>query len=98
MSYSILIEELAENDIDEAFLWYELQKEGLGFEFIDIINESLEKIRISPFSYQKIYKILHRFVLRRFPYNIFYYIDDDVVYITAVFHTKRNPSVWMNRL
>jgi hypothetical protein len=30
MTYSISISEAAENDISEAYLWYEDQKENLG--------------------------------------------------------------------
>jgi len=55
MKYNILIEESAENDIDSAFLWYELQKKGLGFKFIDTINDSFSKIQSNPNSYPLVY-------------------------------------------
>ena len=98
MSYTILIEELAEKDIDEAFLWFELQKEGLGFEFIESISETFEKIMNYPFANQLAYKNLRKTVIKRFPYLIFYFVDNDLIHIVAVMHSRRNPNFWKQRL
>ena len=34
MPYDVLILDDAENDIDEAFIWYESKQIGLGIDFI----------------------------------------------------------------
>ena len=38
-----------------------------------------------------------RFVLHRFPFSIIY-LDDDVLSIVAVAHSKRKPGYWKARL
>ncbi len=39
----------------------------------------------------------HRFILRRFPYTIAYYIDVDIIWIVAVAHHSRDPASWIHR-
>jgi toxin ParE1/3/4 len=41
---------------------------------------------------------LRRFVMRRFPFSIVYYIVDDIVRVVAVAHGKRRPGYWRVRL
>lgn len=44
--------------MQECFIWYEEQKEGLGDEFLESIYKSTEKITSNPFVYQVQYKEL----------------------------------------
>jgi len=37
-------------------------------------------------------------VVRRYPYSIFYLIEDEVVEIVAVAHHKQRPGYWLGRL
>lgn len=45
---SILIRPEAEADIEEAFHWYERQRDGLGSDLLLCVEEGLEKIRKNP--------------------------------------------------
>ena len=36
--------------------------------------------------------------LRRFPYNVLYTVDPDVLYIVAIAHQKRRPDYWLRRI
>jgi plasmid stabilization system protein ParE len=38
-----------------------------------------------------------RFLIRRFPYAIYYTIERDAVVIWAVKHLHRNPDYWQHR-
>jgi toxin ParE1/3/4 len=38
----------AKNDVDLAFEWYELQRRGLGFEFLDCVEASINNIIYFP--------------------------------------------------
>jgi plasmid stabilization system protein ParE len=97
MNYTIFIEELAEKDIDEAFLWYEMQKAGLGYKFIDIIKDHVNSIKDNPYKNTLYHKNLRRIVIKRFPFNIFYYIINSKIFIMAILHTKRNPKIILKR-
>jgi plasmid stabilization system protein ParE len=36
-------------------------------------------------------------LLKRFPYGLYYSIEDGAVVIVAVVHGRRDPAVWQNR-
>jgi hypothetical protein len=45
MEYVVLLLDEAENELDEAFIWYESQKIGLGIEFVDSLNKAFEFLK-----------------------------------------------------
>lgn len=49
MNYHVLILSEAELDIDNAFIWYELNQIGLGNKFYESVNKSVPIIQCSPF-------------------------------------------------
>ena len=48
MNYAIVLRREAEIELDEIFVWYEVQKLGLGFDFIREFEKALEKIISNP--------------------------------------------------
>ncbi len=97
MNYQLLVSQEARLDIFDAFLWYENQKDNLGFEFELALEEGFQKIVVSPLAFQKQYDNIHIHFIDRFPYGIHYLIDDDFVRVFGVFHTRRDPSKWKER-
>ncbi len=87
----------AEEDLDESFLWYELQKPNLGKEFIKCIEDGLIKICNSPHRYPVVYENVRRFIIKKFPFCIYYYISHSKIKVIAVFHNSRNPKIWEKR-
>jgi len=63
----------------------------LGLRFMDEIDSAIERIRLNPELYQIIIKSIRRIQVNRFPYSIFYKIEDDVLIILRIFHNKRKP-------
>jgi plasmid stabilization system protein ParE len=88
----------AEEELDEAFAWYESQKIGLGFQFIDEFNSAMKRILSFPLSYPFLEKDVRRCLIKRFPYGIVYGIHNDTIVIVAVAHLHRQPSYWIERL
>ena len=86
------------DDIKIAYDWYEEQRIGLGEDFLLILEESYAKIARMPKAYQPIYKTVRRKLTRRFPYGIFFTIQNGQIIVIAIMHTKRNPSGWSERL
>lgn len=84
MSYKITYRPEAELDIEETAKWYETQRVDLGFEFINEVEKKGGIIEANPFQYEKVYKSLHRAVLERFPFNVFYIIEGESVIVVAV--------------
>ncbi len=95
--FPIIIRPLAENDIKEASIWYNKTRGGLGDEFLLAVEAKLYQIRRNPKGYQSIYKAVRRVLTDRFPYGIFYIVEQDKIYNLAVVHTSRNPKHWITR-
>jgi len=82
----------AKSDVELALEWYEKQRHGLGFEFLDCIETALKEILTFPEMYQLCYSNFRRNVIRRFPFSIFYTIEDNEIVIHAVFDNRQNPK------
>lgn len=35
--------------------------------------------------------------VKKFPYMVFYRVDDDQITVLAVYHTSRDPAGWQSR-
>jgi plasmid stabilization system protein ParE len=66
----------AEQDISEAYAWYETRQIGLGEEFLNCLDACIESIRRSPEIYPVVYEDYRRTLVRRFPYAVFYEYED----------------------
>lgn len=97
MSYRIVIRTIADDDIAQAAKWYERQA-GLGREFVAAVRASLQKLRKDPDLGIVVFKRMRRFNMRRFPYGIFYAVDDECIKVLGIVHDRRSPRVWKKRL
>lgn len=98
MKYKIITRPEAENDLKEAFLWYEDKRKGLGYEFLLHIDAGVRFIQRNPVIYKSTYKDTLKYLVKRFPYKIIYLIEKNTIFILAIIHTKRNPELIKKRL
>ncbi len=82
----------SKDDLEMAFHWYEMQRRGLGFEFLDCVEVALENILDFPEIHQIAYSHFRRCVIRRFPFSIFYTIEEDEIVIHSVFDNRQDPE------
>ena len=97
IKYQLIINPFAEIDLYDAKKWYDLQKENLGSEFIQETENTIFQIKNNPFQFPLIKSKIHRAVVSRFPYSIFFYVDENIINVFAIFHTHRNPVIWKER-
>ncbi len=95
--YKLIIKPFAEEDAKDAANWYNEKREGLGNEFLLALEAALNAIQRNPNHYQVVYKGLKRALTVRFPYGIFFTIEEDTIYVLAIVHTSRSPKVWKKR-
>jgi plasmid stabilization system protein ParE len=95
--YKLIIKPFAEEDAKDAAIWYNDKREGLGDEFLLALEAALNAIQRNPNHYQIVYKGLRRALTGRFPYGIFFTVEEDVIYILAIVHSSRSPKVWIKR-
>ena len=98
MSLPVVLRLEALADFDEAFDWYVRQRRGLGLEFDTCVHETFDRISRTPELYAKILHDARRAPVRRFPYSVIYKVEPDRVVVIAVFHGRRDPKVWQERV
>lgn len=91
MKYDISLQSEALIEIQEAFAWYEEQKEGLGDELLEEIEACYEKLSFYPERYSYINSNYRRIKTDRFPYLLVYEFEGTDIIITSFRHIKRKP-------
>ncbi len=87
----------AEVDLFEAALWYETEREGLGFAFDAEVHSALNRIRERPQLFPVAAHNIRRALVDRFPYGIFFIDHDDAVIVIGILHLHRDPETWRAR-
>ena len=88
----------AEMEVIEAFQWYERQRRGLGLEFLLALEAALERLRRTPEGHELVALRTRKVLVRRFPYLVLYAVESNSIVVTAVFHGRRNPRRWSDRV
>jgi plasmid stabilization system protein ParE len=84
----------AELDIFEATIWYENEQADLGTAFLGAVRTSLEHVEKSPRRFPVVFKDIRRALVDRFPFGVFFLIEDEDIAVIAVIHLHRHPSAW----
>ena len=97
-SRRLIIRPEAEAEMTEAFDWYEDRSSGLGSEFLLCLDAVFNSILRTPQQFPQVHRIVRRALTRRFPYEVFFVEDGERVVVLSVFHAKRNPKRWQERI
>ena len=99
MTREIIIRPEAEAEVQSAFDWYEEQSDGLGFEFLRAIDACLSGVERNPLAFTIMHEPnVRRALVRRFPYALFYLVENEAIVVIAVFNVKRHPIDWLRRV
>ena len=81
----------AEEDLVEAYHFYEAQQKGVGDYFLSTIIDEIDSLAILAGTHKMIWG-RYRKLSGKFPFGIFYTIKDDLVQVRAVLDLRRRPS------
>lgn len=98
MRLPLALEPEAEADLLEAFEWYEKQRDGLGREFMECVDDALEQVANNPHLFAITHRGVRQALIRRFPYVICFLIEPDRIAVIAVIHGRRNRRLWQSRI
>lgn len=98
MTLPVVLRDEAREEFDEAFDFYESRRAGLGVDFVSRVQQVFDRIAANPQIHATVFADIRKAVVRRFPYSVFYRADATRVEVIAVFHSKRDPSVWKKRV
>ena len=88
----------AEEEMNEAAQFYEDRREGLGADFLDEVQHTVDSILAFPKGGPVVSENLRRRILRRFPFGLLYATEVERIVIVAVAHLKRRPGYWKDRI
>ena len=89
---------IAQQEVDDAFVWFEERAEGKGVNFLDELDRVVRLVKAYPFASPQIEPEIRRCLFAPFPYSLVYGIDHDAIVVIAVAHTHRAPHYWLDRL
>ena len=97
MNRPLLFRAAAQRELNEAAVWYEKQRPGLGRDFVDRVQKVFDKIADQPDHYPLVSNNVREAPVSRFPYAVYYRVRPQQVVIIAVFHCSRDPAIWKRR-
>lgn len=103
MSPPIRTEPEASAELEEAAIWYENQRSGLGFEFLRAVDDTIEFIVRWPRAGAPVPGVsedirARRVPVKRFPYHVAYLATTESIRILAIAHDRRRPGYWHPRI
>ncbi len=93
----IRILSLAVQDIESGQRFYEQNQEGLGVYFLDSLFSDIDSLLLYAGVHQQFFGY-YRTLSKRFPYAIYYKLNDETIEIWRVLDCRANPSKTENAL
>ena len=90
----VLILASAAFEMDAAFSWYEDRQLGLGTDFLRSCDATFSALARAPQAYREVRPRVRRAFLRRFPYLVFFTVEEARIVILGVVHVRQSPDVW----
>ena len=92
MKYELEIKEEANQEVIEAYLFYEKQQEGLGERFLKSVEIYIDRVLNYPEHYAMKRPPYREAFIKKFPFLIIYEFTEEKVIIYSVFNTWKNPE------
>jgi hypothetical protein len=87
----------AKQDLVDGYRFYESQEEGLGEYFLESLLSDIDSLHkyagIHPQHFGR-----HRLLSKRFPYAVYYQVEDGAACVRAVLDCRQDPSRTERRL
>lgn len=99
MKFKIIFSSLVKDDLREAQHWYKKINRKLASDFLKEFRKKINYIAKNPSACEVKYDNIRICFFNRFPYGIHYQFlkDHSLVRVFSVFHTSRNPVIWLQR-
>lgn len=89
---------VAEQELEDSADYYERQDVRSGADFSDEIDRALDALQENPQIGAPLSGGLRQYRTQRFPFNLIYSLQGDVLLVVAVMHQSREPNYWRDRI
>lgn len=77
---------------------YDLERPGLGSEFLDEVEATMQRLIEHPESAPIALDPVRACKVSRFPFSVIYSVRAGGLFVSAVAHNSRRPFYWQDRL
>ncbi len=84
-------------DLEEGQLFYDRKEPGIGDYLFDSLISDIESLRLYAGIHSKRFGF-YRMLSKRFPFAIYYDINDDIVFVVAILDMRRDPALIRRKL
>ncbi|MGX1025110.1 type II toxin-antitoxin system RelE/ParE family toxin [Flavobacterium sp. CS20] len=95
--FSLQLSDEAELDLDKSYEFYYENNPKVADTFFQRIKLGFENIKENPVTFPIAHKDVRKYVIKKFPFVIYYRIINTSIQVIAIFHTSRNPEIWNER-
>ena len=92
--FTVVLAPRAENDIAEAFHWYQERNATAADAFRAEVFDAIDRLADTPLTWPADDDGNRKRMLRRFPYSVWFEVLGSTVTVHAVAHHKRRPGYW----
>jgi len=86
----------ASRDLIEGYRFYEMQADGVGAYFLDSLYSDIDSLVISAGMHSVPFGKYHRLLSKRFPFAVYYRVEEETVFVYAVLDCRRRPA-WIRK-
>ena len=94
MKYTVSFRPEAEQEYYGAIAWYNKQKHGLGSVFLHYFEDRIVDLLLNPYLSNIVEENIRRAYMKKFPYAIFFAIEEKHLEILRIRHFSRLPINW----
>jgi plasmid stabilization system protein ParE len=73
---------------------YSAEQKELGLRFVQAVENTVLEIQADPLRRRVFDGRVRRFLVPRFPYIIYYLVENDLIYFGALLHSARHPETY----
>ena len=95
---TLTFDPLVQSDLRKTKSYYERQRRGLGKDFMTCVLNQFERIALYPLAAPTVEKNVRKIGIEKFPFEIYYLLNDQEIFIFAVVHVRRHQDFWRRRL
>ena len=88
----------ASQDLIEGFWFYEHQAEGIGGYFLDTLYSDIDTLKTNAGIHPIYFKKYHRLLSEKFPFAVYYRVENDTAYVYSVLDCRKDPAWTRNQL
>ena len=94
----VRILESASRDLVDGSRFYDRQEEGLGGYFLDSLFSDIDCLQIYGGIHPRHFGAFHCMLSKRFPFAVYYELEQDTAIVYAVLDCRRDPAWIRNQL